>query len=145
MAVSYSLDLRRKVVQACQCSGQSQRAVAEFFGVSLSFVEGMLRRVRCSGDLTPRKWRPGPRTKIDPAGCQQLERWLQEQPDLTLTELAEKLKATDGPAVSNPTMCRMLQQLGLHQKKRHSTPASGIQSRSARHAANTSKTSPSTS
>ena len=38
MAAPYSLDLRRKVVQACNRPGQSQRAVAELFGVSLSFV-----------------------------------------------------------------------------------------------------------
>ena len=37
MAAPYSLDLRRKVVQACRRPGQSQRTVAEFFGVSLSF------------------------------------------------------------------------------------------------------------
>ena len=38
MAAPYSLDLRRKVVQACNRPVQSQRAVAELFGVSLSFV-----------------------------------------------------------------------------------------------------------
>ena len=57
MAAPYSLDLRRKVVQACQRPGQSQRAVAGFFGVSLSFVEDLLRQVRRSAGalgLTPR-------------------------------------------------------------------------------------------
>ena len=53
MAAPYSLDLRRKVVQSCQRPGQSQRAVADFFGVSLSFVEGLLRRVPGSGKLAP--------------------------------------------------------------------------------------------
>ena len=33
MAAPYFLDLRRKVVQACNRPGQSQRAVAELFGV----------------------------------------------------------------------------------------------------------------
>lgn len=42
MAAPYSLDLSRKVVQAYQCLGQSQRAVADFFGMSLSFVEGLM-------------------------------------------------------------------------------------------------------
>ena len=84
MAAPYSLDLRRKVVQACQRPGQSQRTVAEFFGVSLSFVEGLLRRVRRSGELAPLRQRPGPHARIDPIGCQRLQHWLQEQPDLTL-------------------------------------------------------------
>jgi len=76
MAAPYSLDLRRKVVQACRRPGQSQRAVAEFFGVSLSFVEALLRRVRRSGELAPLRRHPGPHAKVDEDSCQRLERWL---------------------------------------------------------------------
>lgn len=90
MAAPYSLDLRRKVVQACQRSGQSQRAVAEFFGVSLSFVEGVLRRVRGNGELVPPRQRPGPRARVDEDACQRLAHWLEEQPDLTLAEMAAR-------------------------------------------------------
>lgn len=144
MAAPYSLDLRRKVVHACQSSGQSQQAVAELFGVSLSFVEGLMRRVRHNVELAPRKWRPGPRAKLDAAHCQRLERWLQEQPDLTLQELAEKLQTSGGPVVSSPTLCRVLQRLGLRRKKRRSMPASGTPRPYVRHAVNTGKTSSST-
>ncbi len=90
MAAPYSLDLFRKVVQACWRLGQWQRAVAEFFGVSLSFVEGLLRRVCNSGELAPLRRRPGTHTKVDNDSCQCLARWLQEQPDLTLAELAAR-------------------------------------------------------
>ena len=76
MAAPYSLELRRKVVQACRRPGQSQRAVAEFFGVSLSFVEALLRRVRRSGELAPLRRHPGPHAKVDEDSCQRLERWL---------------------------------------------------------------------
>lgn len=144
MAAPYSLDLRCKVVHACQSSGQSQQAVADLFGVSLSFVEGMMRRVRHNADLAPRKWRPGPRSKVDLPAKQRLQRWLQEQPDLTLQELAQKLQAEGGPAVSAPTLCRALQSLGLRRKKRHSMPASETPQPYVRHASNTGKTSPGT-
>ena len=90
MAAPYSLDLRRKVVQACRRPGQSQRAVAELFGVSLSFVEGLLRRVRHSGELAPLRRRPGPHAKVDEDSCLCLQRWLQEHPDLTLAEMAAR-------------------------------------------------------
>ncbi len=142
MAAPYSLDLRRKVVQACQRPGQSQRAVADFFGVSLSFVEGLLRRVRRSGKLAPPRQRPGPHARIDPMGCQWLAYWLQEQPDLTLAELAARLKTDGRPAVSTPTICRALQRLGLHRKKRPYTPQNAIQRRYVRHAVTTGKTLP---
>lgn len=142
MAAPYSLDLRRKVSQACERSGQSQRAVAEFFGVSLSFVEGLLRRIRSSGELVPPRQRPGRHAKIGPMGCQQLQLWLQERADLTLAELAERLRANGAAAVSAPTLCRALQRLGLRRKKRPYTPQSATQRGYVRHAANTGKTLP---
>ena len=91
MAAPYTLDLRRKVVQACERQGQSQRVVAEFFDASLSFVVGLLRRVRCSGELVPLHQRPGPNARIDPLGCQWLAYWLQKQLNLTLVKLAARL------------------------------------------------------
>jgi transposase len=142
MAAPYSLDLRRKVVQACERPGQSQRAVAEFFGVSLSFVEGLLRRVRRSGELAPLRRRPGPQAKVNEDSCQCLQRWLQEQPDLTLAELAERLQTEGRPAVSTPTLCRALQRLALRRKKRPYTPRSATLPRYVRHAVSTGKTLP---
>lgn len=142
MAAPYSLDLRRKVVQACKRQEQSQRVVAEFFGVSLSFVEDLLRRVRRSGKLVPARQRPGPHARIDPLGCQWLAYWLQKQPDLTLAELAARLQADGRPAVSTPTVCRALQRLGLALKKRPYTHQNATQRRYVRHAVTTGKTLP---
>ena len=143
MAAPYSLDLHRKVVQACERPGQSQRAVAEFFGVSLSFVEGLLRRVRRGGELVPPRQRPGPRGRVDESVCQRLAHWQQQQPDLTLAELAARLQAEDRPAVSTPTLCRTLQRLGLCQKKKTPyTPQSATPRMYVRHAVSTAKTLP---
>ena len=78
-------------------------------------------------------------------GCQRLQHWLQEQPDLTLAELAELaewLQADGSPAVSTPTVCRVLQRLGLRRKKRPYTPQNATQRRYVRHAVNTGKTLP---
>ncbi|CAM3905003.1 hypothetical protein POHY109586_24470 [Polaromonas hydrogenivorans] len=131
-----------KSCRRCERPGQSQRAVAEFFGVSLSFVEGLLRRVRRSGELAPPRQRPGPHARIDPTGCQRLAHWLQEQPDLTLVELAEHLQTDGRPAVSTPTLCRALQRLGLRRKKRPYTPQSATQRRYVRLAASTGRALP---
>jgi len=142
MAAPYSLDLRRKVVHACERPGQSQRAVAEFFGVSLSFVEGLLRRMRRSGELAPPRRRPGPQAKVNNDACQRLARWLQDQPDLTLAELAARLQAEGHPTASTPTLCRVLKRLGLRRKKRPYTPQNETLRRYVRHAINTGKTLP---
>lgn len=139
MAASYSVDLRRKIVQACDRHSQSQRAVAEFFGVSRSFVEGLLRRYRRSGELVPVRQRPGRHPKLDAAACQQLQQWLQERPDLTLAELAQRLQAEQGLVVSPSALCRMLQQLGWRRKKRQSMPPNGTRQRQVRLASSIDK------
>jgi transposase-like protein len=60
MAAVLSKDLRRKLVAACESGTASQREVAEFFGVSLSVVEKLLRLYRETGDVVkPRHMPPG--------------------------------------------------------------------------------------
>jgi transposase len=50
---AYSIDLRQKILQACERRLGSQRVLADLFGVSLSFVEKLLRRHRTTGSITP--------------------------------------------------------------------------------------------
>jgi transposase len=59
MGAAYSVDLRRKVIQACERGTASQAEVARFFGVSLSFVEKLLRLHRRTGALEPDRKRAG--------------------------------------------------------------------------------------
>lgn len=67
MAAASSTDLRRKVVQDCERSSAFQAEVAEFFGVSLSFVEKLLRLHRRSGALELDRKRAGHPVLIDAA------------------------------------------------------------------------------
>lgn len=55
MGAAYSVDLRRKIVQACEHSTASQAEVARFFGVSRSFVEKLLRLHRRTGGTGARQ------------------------------------------------------------------------------------------
>jgi transposase len=59
MGTAYSVDLRRKVVQACERGTASQAQVARFFGVSQAFVEKLLRLYRRTGALEPNRKRAG--------------------------------------------------------------------------------------
>lgn len=138
MAAPYSVDLRRKVVQACERGTQSQREVAELFNVSLSFVEALLRQYRRSGgQLVPPRRKCGPHKLLDDGCREQLRQWLQSQPDLTLPELIGRLPARKGIVVSAPTMSRTLHQMGMRRKKRASMPPNGIPRAYVWHAAGT--------
>jgi transposase len=122
VAAPYSIDLRWKIVRACERGTASQREVAEFFGVSLATVENLLRLYRHTGQVIPlRKFRQYA-LRVDRANGERIRQWLQEQPDLTLAELCERLEVRSGIKISVPTMCRVIQQLGLRRKKRVSMP-----------------------
>jgi transposase len=64
---------------------------------------------------------------LDDACREQLRQWLEAQPDLTLKELIERLHARTGRVVSEPTMCRVLRQMGMRRKKRPYMPQNGTQ------------------
>jgi transposase-like protein len=51
---AYSLNLRQKILRACDRRLGSQRAIATRFGVSQSCIEQLLRRHRSTGDIAPR-------------------------------------------------------------------------------------------
>lgn len=138
MGAPYSDDLRRKVIQACERKRQSQREIAELFGVSLSFVESVWQHYRVSGGVvTPRRRRAGRHACMDAACRAHLRGWLEEQADLTLRELIDRLQQATGMAVSEPTMCRVLQQMGLRRKKRPYMPRNGTARAYVRPVANT--------
>ena len=64
---AYSMDLRQRVVRACDEKVGSQRRIAELFGVSLSWVEKLLRRRRQTGSIAPKAHGGGGRPVFDKA------------------------------------------------------------------------------
>lgn len=142
MAAAYSLDLRRKIVQAYERGARSQVEIAEIFGVSLAFVEKLLRQYRQSGALEPVRKRPGRHRLIDAGASEQLQHWLQEQSDLTLAELADRLQTQCGLHVSPSCVWRLLRRLGLRRKKRLSMQANATHRRYYWHASTTAASLP---
>ena len=128
----YSTDLRQKLLHAYERHKGSQRTLADLFGVSLSFVEKVLRRHRTTGQVAPKPHAGGQPRRLDAAAQASIQQWVQEQPDLTLDELCTRVTDALRVPVSRPTMCRALQRLGLPRKKRRSMPVSGIRRASSK-------------
>ena len=104
----YSDDLRRKLIEAWEFGFDPQQDWADQFGVSLGWVEKVLRHWRQTGTFTAAEFRPGPPASISPARLQEL---VSKHPDATLAELGRRLK------VSAATVCRALQRMDLPRKK----------------------------
>jgi transposase len=120
----YSLDLRRRVVEAIENGDGTIEEVAALFRVGKTFVKDMLRLSRTTGHLKPQPHGGGATPALSARHLAALSRQVKRQPDATLEELRHHLAETAHVEVSAATVCRALQQLDLPRKKRVSRRAS---------------------
>lgn len=118
----YSQDLREKIIRALE-AGETQEEVADRFSVSLSFVEKLWRRWRTSGSCAALAHAGGRQRALREHEAA-IRKEVAAQPDVTLSELCERLAGAGAPSVSLATMCAELQRLDLPRKKSRSTTAS---------------------
>jgi len=116
---AYSLDLRKRVLAACD-AGQGTTAVARQFAVSPAWVRRLKQRRREWGTIEPLPGRYGRPWALTEDDLRRLSALVEQQPDATLVELQERL----GVAASVPTLCRALQRLRLALKKKSCMPRS---------------------
>ena len=124
--MAYSLDLRKKIVRAYDQGQASQRALAELFGVSRSFVEKLLARRRATGQVAALPHGGGRRAKCAEPEVDLLRRYIAEKPDASLAEVCRLLHDELDTEVSPSAVSRLLGKLGLPRKKSRSMPVSAI-------------------
>src|SRR5829696_1423434 len=120
-----SLDLRERVLAACDGGDLTRQEVADDFFVSRSFLQKLLRRRADGTPLPPKPRSGGAAPTLGERELGRLREFVREKPDRTLAELRSALHESGGPEVSVATVCRALKRLGLPLKKRPCTPASG--------------------
>jgi len=131
MAKAYSDDLRCKILQACAQGEETQEEIAEHFRVSSRYVKKILYQQRQTGQMERVPHHPGRKPRFTPSIREQMRLWLQEQPDLTLVELQEKLRHESQLRVSLPSIWVVLKKkMGLRLKKSRSMPKNKRPSRS---------------
>jgi transposase len=113
---AYSVDLRRKIVQAVQERRMNQSEAARAFGVSLSSVKRYLKAVRQGRSLAPGK-APGKRPTLDEKARKLLEADLEERPFVKLKHRQEYLHKAAGISVSESTLSRVIRSMGFGRKK----------------------------
>jgi transposase len=131
---AYSLDLRQKILRACDQRLDSQGNIAMLFGVSQSFVEKLLRRRRATGDISPRPHAGGRRALCDATALAHVRRLVHDHSEATLAEVTAQLETQHGVRVSVPTMGRIGLHLKLPRKNSRSTPRRASPTGSSRHA-----------
>jgi transposase len=142
MARAFSLDLRQRVMQAYESGMGSQREIAATFGVSHSFVEKLVQRVRQTGSVAARQQGGGPPPRITSEVMDHLRHLVQLQPDISLAELVAHLAQDCDVHVGHSAVCRALKKLGLARKKSAYTPANATRPRYVRRGKITVRRSP---
>ena len=115
MARAYSLDLRERVVAAVM-GGQSCRAVAARFGVSVASVVKWVQRFRATGSAAAKRMGGRRPYALEGERAWVLAR-ISEVPDVTLRELAAELAAR-GIVVSHYAVWHFLMREGVTFKKK---------------------------
>jgi transposase len=132
---AYSNDLRRRIVESYEGGEHTLAEVADLFGVSLATVKNFLRRQRETGSPDALPHAGGRRPALFEKACRFVREALRRDNDLTLDELRRRPQARHRQTVSRPTLCRLLQALGLPRKKSRSTSASATRRESGGRAA----------
>jgi transposase len=112
MPPPYSMDLRTRVLADCD-QGLAAAAVAKKYTVSPAWVYRLLQRRRATGEVRPRRGRPGPKPRLA-AQHGRLRQIAQAEPGLSAEEYRDRL----GAPCSVVTVWRCLRGLGLTFKKR---------------------------
>lgn len=126
MSQAYSIDLRRRVTQAI-ADGKSRRAAAKQFVISAATAVRLQQRFERTGCLEPsRQGRPPGSGKLGPYRDEIIAR-VEEQPDITMPDLAAWLLAEHGVPVDPSNLSKLLCKAGFSYKK--NTAGSGARTR----------------
>src|SRR3954471_14664374 len=109
----YSMDLRERVVAACDARDGTREQIPARFSVSVSWVRDLLKRRRETGSIAPKPRGGGRGPAFDAAAAARLRVAVRADTGATLEELA----AAAGVACCPSAVHRALKRLGVTRKK----------------------------
>lgn len=121
MAKAYSYDLRQKVINAIQLDGMKKIEAAQVFGISRNTIDLWLKRQTETGDYQAKPTRPH-RTNGKITDWDKFAQFAQEHGGKTQKQMAQLWS----DPISDRTISRALQKLGLSRKKRRMAIANGM-------------------
>ena len=110
---AYSMDLRERVVAACDVRDGTREQIAARFSVSVSWIRDLLRRRRQTGSIAAKPRGGGRPPAFDAEAAGRLREAVRADSDATLEELGRAA----GVACTAPAVYRALKRLGVTRKK----------------------------
>lgn len=123
MGAAFSQDLRERVIRAREERGSTRQEVADDLQVSVWYVDGVMKRYRETGSRAAKGWNGG-RPRVLRAHRAWIRAEVEQQPDVTLEELCERLDQARQVKADASMMCRELAAMELVRKKSRFTTIS---------------------
>lgn len=117
---TYSMDLRERVVAACDHGEGTREQIAQRFCVSVAWVYKLLARRRRTGAIAPKPHGGGQEPAFRGESAERLRKAVEDCPDAT----PDELRQAAGVDCGTSAVFRALQRLGLPRKKSRSGPPS---------------------
>ena len=121
MGIPLSDDLRRKILYAYDQGEGTLGELADRFHVSLGWAKKISAARNRTGQAERVPHHPGRKPKVGSEDRQQVKAWFVAQPDLTLSEVRQKLLAQFHISLSMGQVWQLVRKLGLRLKKSRST------------------------
>jgi transposase len=110
---TYSMDLRQRVIEACDSKTESRAQTAKRFKVSASWVKKLLRMRCATGSFAAKPHGGGREAKFIGESLQGLQKLVEQKPDASLQELLD----ASGVKASIMAVARALERLDYRFKK----------------------------
>ena len=110
---AYSIDLRERVVTACDARDGTRERIAARFSVRVAWIRDLLRRRRETGSIAPKPHGGGRPPTFAGEAAQRLREAVDADDDATLAELAEAAGVACVPSAVHGALVR----LGITRKK----------------------------
>ncbi len=110
---AYSIDLRERVVAACDSRDGTREQIAERFSVSVAWVRKLIRQRRETGSIAPKPRGGGRAPAFDSEAAGRLREAVRADDDATLAELGRAA----GVSCCASAVHRALARLGVTRKK----------------------------
>ena len=117
---AYAMNLRQRLVPACDARDGTREQIAARFSVSVSWIRDLLKRRRETGSIAPKPHGGGRTPAFAGESAQRLRQAVVTAADATLAELAE----ASGVACVPSAVHGALKRLGITRKKSRSGPPS---------------------
>ncbi len=118
MPKAYSIDLRKKVLEADENQEGTNDELAERFKISISTVKRIKQRFKTSGSIEVYINRCGRKAKLDEDAYLALKDIVSTTPDLTLKEIAHLLYQNTKISLKKSAIHNALKNLNLRYKKK---------------------------